>query len=164
MFSNAEVDALLALDKRGETGTILIRLGDSKTRTILHCDTHEEYTFLVQVELNQKINFKVSLHHQENNTSIGLFRVDYKGSHQNPKDATKAPVMCKPYAGKFFDTNEPHAHVYSDAYRPMVWAVPLKDVGFSTSTIKSSSDTENAIREFFIKINVITPLTVEQML
>lgn len=72
-----------------------------------------ENSFVWEIFQSRKGYAKISLHVQDADSCIGLFRVDYNGSsHTNPEsDNGKLPERFKPYIGKRFQ-NESHIHYY----------------------------------------------------
>lgn len=164
MFSNDEADQLLKLPKVIYRDGI-IDLSSQRTRLTLISPETEEYSFIAEITLNKKIQFKISLHHQEHNTCIGLLRIDYKGRHTNPVTANNAlPDRFKPYVGKEFDINEPHIHYYVAGYKPLAWALPLNVSGFCIPNVNSISDTVSAINSFAKEINITTTLAIQTSL
>ncbi len=161
MFSNEEAAELLGLPKK-VNGNSVINLSEAQKRLTLIAPSTPEYSFLAEITLNKKIDFKVSLHHQENSTFIGLLRIDYRGRHTNPETATASlPDKFKPYIGTTFGIDEPHMHYYVAGYKPLVWALPLSAQGFPVPSINSEADKIDAILKFAKEINVTTHLTVQ---
>lgn len=161
MYSNEEAEHLIGLPKEVD-GLRSIDLSNSQTRLSLIAPNAPEYIFLAEITLNKKIDFKVSLHHQENSACIGLLRIDYRGRHTNPEsDSPSLPSKFKPYIGTTFGINEPHMHCYVAGYKPLAWALPLTAGIFPVLQIANDADKINAILQFVKKINVTSHLTVQ---
>ncbi len=164
MFSNELATKLINLPKHIEGGTTTINLLDEKTRLILTNPDEPEYSFLFEVTSHRKITFKISLHHQEDNTKEGLMRVDYKGGHKNPEGINSfVPEVVKPYAGYFFQ-NEPHIHVYVEGFKDLAWAVPLSVYDFPVLEINNTDDFIRSINAFAKEINITTPFVIQNAL
>ena len=139
-------------------------MNDEKTRIYLINRDEPEYKFLLEISSNKKITFKISLHHQEDNTKEGLIRIDYKGGHKNPETADNSvPEYVKKYAGYWFQ-NEPHVHVYVEGYKNLAWAIPLVDYNFPVLSIDSNQEYCDAINAFAREINIQTPFNIQNSL
>lgn len=162
MFSNDEAEQLIKLPKI-INGNGYVNLSDERNRLALSCSDTPEYSFIIEITSNKKIEFKVSIHHQEHNSFIGLLRVDYKGGHQNPLNADGLlPDRFKPYIAKKFEFDEPHIHCYvAGPYRPLAWALPLDVLGFPVLNVDSPKKIAQAIHSFAQEINVRSPLTIQ---
>ncbi len=111
MFTNEEALALIEAEKKLKDPTQNIDLALNKNRIFLIAPSEPDYEFFMEITSNQKIQFKISLHHQESYSNVGLVRLDFKGRHQNPAQAnSNLPEKFKPYVGKFFEKDEPHIH------------------------------------------------------
>jgi hypothetical protein len=165
MLTKAQVDYLLQLPKVFNDKDPTIDLVKEKNRLNLISPDDNEWKFLVEITSNKKISFKISLHCQEDNTKIGLLRIDYKGSHKNPEiENTFVPEFLKPYTAMIF-YNEAHIHIFVDEYRNLDWAIPLKNYGgFLILEINSKNDLISAIEAFAEKINIISKLTIQESL
>lgn len=161
MFSNELAFKLLQLPKTIEGNHNTILLSAEKSRLILKCEDEPGYEFLFEIISHRKITFKISLHHQENNTKEGLIRIDYKGGHKNPESITDfVPEIAKPYIGYFF-VNEPHIHIYAEGFKDLAWAVPLSAYNFPVLNIESSEDFGNAIKAFAKEINIVSIFSIQ---
>ena len=117
MFTNEEAQSLIETEKVLKDPAQIFDLAESKNRIYLLAPNEPEYEFFLEVTLNKKIQLKISLHHQESNSNVGLARLDFKGRHQNPAEAnSNLPNRFKPYVGKFFEKDEPHIHFYVEGY------------------------------------------------
>ena len=124
------------------------------------------FEFLWRISQSSKNVIKLSLHVQDEDSNIGLLRIDYNGSHKNPEIAKEdLPERFLPYVGRWF-TNESHIHYYVDGYRPLAWAIPIMDSSIETKTIEAdkTETIKNAILEFAKLINVKTIINVQAML
>ncbi|MDR2581972.1 MAG: hypothetical protein LBC75_00645 [Fibromonadaceae bacterium] len=165
-----EVDYLLALPKRVKLHDIL---EDSITfdRPVLFQQKYklgspmdDNYTFLYEINQSPKVNLKLTLYLMDNETKIGLLRIDFNGQHQNPEEVIKdLPKDLLPFAGKLFDYNEPHIHYHVDGYKQMAWAKPAKG-NFPVSDITSQDDIISAFYEFNTMIALETRFTINPIL
>ncbi len=64
----------------------------------------DDFTFFLDIWQSSKNHLKITLHHQEEDASISLLRVDFNGIHRNPEIANdKVPEEFKQYAGQWVD-------------------------------------------------------------
>ncbi len=92
-----------------------------------------------------------------------LIRLDYGGRHKNPERANnKIPDWIAQFAGKDFNRDEPHVHIYveSSGLSDLKWAVPLDyfeldGKRFSLRFITSFKDFLLATEEFAYIINIL---------
>jgi 5-hydroxyisourate hydrolase-like protein (transthyretin family) len=131
--------------------------------------TDEEFTFLWQIWLSEKDALKVSLHHQDSGTNLGLLRVDFNSGHQNPESANEyVPEKFLPYTNKHFTLKEHHIHYHVQTYESLAWAVPLSDDDFEIKELgrgpSFAADFDRTIRQFAKAINLQTKLTFEASL
>ena len=160
MFSTELATKLIDLPKKID-GDAIVNLSAEKSRLILINDDEPDYEFLFEISSNKKITFKITFHTQEDNTKEGLIRIDYKGGHKNPETVNDfVPDFVKPYLGYFFQ-NESHIHIYVEGYKDLAWAVPLKDYDFPVLDINNTDDFRDAIFAFAKRINIITPITIQ---
>ena len=165
MFTNEEAEALIKVEKKLEDPSQILDLGRQKNRINLRAPKEPDYKFFVEITSNQRIQFKISLHHQESYSNVGLVRLDIKGRHKNPERANvNLPHKFKPYIGKFFEKNEPHIHFYVEGAKPLAWAVPLNDLKIPTQNVDSMSDFNDIIRDFNNIINVVSSLEIQPTL
>jgi len=174
-ISNEQADYLLKLpkkivDKDQILDQILIdqEFGFNK-RFEMISEVDSEFTFLFEIQQSKKNRLRLSFHHQDNESKIGLLRVDYNGGHKNPEKATdNLPEKFKPYVGKFFDNNEHHIHYYVEGYRSLAWAIPLTDDNFIIKEINEGSDFNDTfveiIKLFASVINVKTRIEINTLL
>lgn len=115
--------------------------------------------FFIEITQSNKLRLKLTLHHQEQGSSVGLLRVDFNGRHRNPEEVTEVvPGIFRPFAGQWIE--ESHIHYFIDGYKPLAWAIPLQiDDTFSMKTFEDGTDEGNAIKTFAQRVNVITVLT-----
>lgn len=165
MLTNEEADYLLKLEKHLDDPNQEIDLRNKKNRLELISHQDRDYNFWVEITSNQKIILKTSIHHLENNSFVGLLRIDFKGSHWNPADIKDTlPEILKPFAGKWFEPTEPHMHIYVEGYKPLAWAIPLSETDFPVQDIKEQSDLTNLIFKFAEKINLKSRITLQQVI
>jgi len=165
-----DADYLLALPKRVELNGILEnsitfnQLIPFQQKYKLGSPMDDNYTFLYEINQSSKSHLKLTLYLMDNNTKIGLLRVDFKGQHQNPEEVIEdLPKDLLPFAGKLFDYNEPHIHYHVEGYKQMAWAKPVKD-NFPVSDITSSADIISAFHAFNTMIALETSFTINSVL
>lgn len=119
-----------------------------------------EFTFFLEVWQSRKNHFKLTLHCQEDEASIGLLRVDFNGRHKNPEEATdNVPNIFRPYAGQWLENS--HIHYFIEGYKPLAWAIPLvSDNSFPVKEFAAVSEFAGIFQAFNKKINLLTSMHV----
>ncbi len=158
MFTTEQAQYLLQLPKKVEmNGT----LQDSITftqpfpfqeRYTLISSDDTEFTFLYEVNQSSKNQFKLTLYLMDEDTRVGLLRVDFSGQHENPQNINdKVPEAFHPFAGKFFNYHEHHIHYYIEGYKTTLdWALPLADDTFPVKQIINPNDVITALKVLMI--------------
>lgn len=166
MITQEDAKYLLKLPKViAEDTDATVDLNQEKNRLNLYSPEDDEWKFILQINSNKKISFRISIHHQENNYKEGLFRVDFKSGHRNPEHLNAfVPDFVKPYAGVWFE-NESHVHLFVEGYRNLAWAVPLKNYDdFPVKEVDSHQDFLKAVRSFTGAINLISEFAIQKPL
>jgi len=171
MFTNDQAEYLLKLPKKIIVNDLLvdniklIQKFPFKEKISLGSQQDLEFSFLLEIYQSEKSGVKISLHHQEDQSKIGLLRVDYNSIHRNPEIITNdLPVKFHKYAGKWFDYNEHHIHYYFQDYKPLAWALPLVDDDFPIKEINNNQDASEAFISFCKRINLLTKIELETIL
>jgi len=129
-------------------------------------DADCDYSFLWEITQSDKNKLKISLHFQENESKIGLVRIDYNGSHQNPLTTNDdVPEHFKRYAGYYFN-NESHIHFRVDGYKTLVWALPIDQVDFEIKDINVNDLNQafcKAIMAFASYVNITTEIRINPL-
>lgn len=172
MFSYEEVQTLIKLPKKVEVNG---ELKDSLTfdqpipfikKFVLFSEDNENVIFLYDIKQSPKYLLKLNLYLIDDETKIGLIRVDYNGQHKNPeiiKD--NVPIEFHPYVGKYFDYNEHHIHYYVEGYKTTLdWALPLTVDSFPVKTIHNNNDILDAFYNFNKLINLKTNFNINEKL
>jgi hypothetical protein len=171
MFTNEEALYLIELPKKILHNESL--LDDIKitqkfpfnAKYLLGSETDKEFIFLMDVKQSAKFSLKFDLHHPEDQTNIGLLRVDYFGKHKNPEVMNeKVPLVFHNYVGKWFEYSEHHIHFYVEGYRELDWALPLIDDPFPIKNIENNTDISDAFLHFCKRINLVTKINFEGVL
>lgn len=166
MITQEQADYLIDLPKYIIEGEDILDLKDySPTfpvndRIYIISKDDDTYSFFIEIQQSRKNQLKLTLHFQEDETNIGLLRVDYNGRHKNPESGNSAlPKIFEPYIGLWIE--ESHIHYYVEGYNPLVWAIPLNtDETYSAKSFTGINDYADAFKTFFNKINVETNLTI----
>lgn len=167
---NIDYDYLIQMDKYIKEKEKLIKskyplnLNNDKIRLNLIgvCpETNKEESFLLQITRSNKCRIKITLHHQECNSHMGLIRIDYNGApHENPKTVLpNVPTHIAKFVGARIEDN--HIHYHINGYKNCAWAIPLTADSFNIKNIEKDSFNvtfANIIKEFTNLINMITPL------
>lgn len=128
----------------------------------------DDFSFLWEITQSAKNTIRISLHFQEDESKIGLFRVDYNSGHRKPEIASDTlPQRFLPFVGKWFSNEESHVHYHVEGYKPLAWAIPREDSEMTTKEIAEMNTNENlssAIQEFAKIINLETVLTINTLL
>ena len=129
-------------------------------RIYMASKTDDEFTFFLDIWQRSKQQIKITLYFQEDDSSIGLLRVDFNGRHKNPEiENENVPDIFKPYAGKLLE--ESHIHYFVDGYKTLNWAIPLEiDDSFPVKNFTDSSQIGSIIQAFGKKINLKTQLKI----
>ena len=128
----------------------------------------EEYQFLWSVTQSKKDTLRMSFHCQEDESELGILRVDYNAGHQNPAEVLDTlPDKFIPYVGKLFGNKESHVHYHVDGYKTLAWAMPL--TGVEQINVKEIAETNSdtikgAIEEFARLINIKTTIIFNGLL
>lgn len=128
---------------------------------------NENLSFLWSIKQSKKMSIRMSLHCQQEDSHIGIIRVDYNSGHKNPDEAPdNLPEIFIPYIGKEFSMNESHVHLHiTDEVQQMLWAIPIQVSEMHIKTFDASSnDVESVIVEFAKLINVSTIIFMNKRL
>lgn len=117
------------------------------------------HVFLLEISQGKK-HLKITLHFQENTQFVGLLRVDYDGTHQNPAECNEyVPDYARPYVAQ--SINENHIHFHVQGHKTLAWAIPLRVSDFSIKEITDFQSFVAALEEFQQKINLDTKFLYE---
>lgn len=135
-------------------------------RYTLMSPSNLDYTFLYEINQSKKNQLKLTLHLMEEDTRIGLIRIDFCGQHENPHTLnSNVPTIFHPFVGSFFDYNDHHIHYYVDGYKSTLdWALPLAKDSFGVKEISNNNDVLNAFINFNQIINLQTIITINPLL
>lgn len=154
------------IDNEIKDSIVLNQTSHFNMRFELVSKDNEEYSFLWEFKQSSKDALRISLHFQENDSKIGLFRVDYNAGHPNPVEILPSlPDKFKPYAGQWL--RDSHVHYYVEGYKPLAWALPIEETDVSIKDIKDndiSSSFADAIMNFAKMINIETTITINKTL
>ncbi|MCR4291576.1 MAG: hypothetical protein NUV76_01720 [Candidatus Kuenenia sp.] len=166
MITQQQADYLLGLPKHIAEGDEVLERKmytfsfpiDDKIYMVSKAD--DEFSFFLEITQSSKQNLKLTVHFQEEDVSIGLLRVDFNGRHLNPEIANdKVSDVFRPFAGQWLE--ESHIHYFVEGYKPLAWAIPLKeDSTFSVKDFTNISEFRNIFRVFGNKINLQTILEI----
>lgn len=126
----------------------------------------DNFSFLYEVNQSSKNQFKLSLYLMDEETKIGLLRVDFRGQHENPQTIIETlPAKFHPYVGKFFTYDEHHIHYFTEGYRTSLdWAIPLSEDDFNVKRISGNNDVVEAFYSFNRIINLQTEFKINPIL
>ena len=174
IISNEQSEYLIRLKKKVfQNGGTLEQLTINQEfpmnlRFELISEEDDDFSFLWEITQSAKNDIRISLHFQEDESKIGLFRVDYNSGHRNPETASdQLPQRFLPFVGKWFSNEESHVHYHVEGYKPLAWAVPIEDSEMTTKEIADTNTNEklsSAIQEFAKIINLETVLTINTLL
>ena len=173
-ISNEQAETLIHLkkkifqDDKVIDNLVIDQIFPLRLRYELVSNEDDDFSFLWEITQRSKSAFRISLHFQEDESKIGLFRVDYNSGHRNPEIATEnLPEKFLPYVGKCFSNEESHVHYHVDGYKSLVWAIPIEDSEVSVKQIPNTDINDNfasAIQNFAQIINLETILTINPLL
>jgi len=166
MITQSQAQYLLDLPKfLTENGSYLQRKTYSPVlpindRLFMASEQDTDFTFFLDIFQSSKKHLKLTLHFQEDETSIGLLRIDFNSRHRNPEEINRhVPENLKPYAGQWLDGS--HIHFYIEGYKPLAWAIPLaNDASFAIKQFVEDAQIANIITEFGKKINLQTYMEI----
>ncbi len=116
-------------------------------------DNGDAYEFLWEIWQSPKNTLKMSLHYQDEETKLGVFRVDFNSGHNNPAELTaNVPSKFHPFVGKHFTINEHHVHYHVEGYESLAWALPIKNDNFPHKNLTEQNIVE-IVEEFAKTIN-----------
>jgi len=123
---------------------------------------NENYEFLWVVFQSKKNLLKMSLHVQENDTKIGILRIDFWSAHTNPQSLNESvPIKFHPYQGMYFALKDHHVHYHVEGYPTLAWAIPISDDTFAYKET-SNKNIPEILEEFAKVINIQTKLTINR--
>ncbi len=138
------------------------------TRIELISPTDDEFVFLWEINQSAKNTIRISLHVQDNDSNIGLMRVDFNSGHRNPEMISDLlPKRFHVYAGKQFSNDDHHIHYHVEGYKSLAWAIPLVDDPFKMKTLDETNFNNsliNSIYQFAQAINIETNITINPLL
>ena len=136
-----------------------------KIRIILGVKSDENLQFELCITQSSKIQIKISLHLLNDDSKIGISRLDYNGIHRNPATYNeKTPLELRRYVGKWI--NESHIHYAVDGFSDLAWAIPLKDTDFPIKSIDLMNLYTNfaeAIIAYAKYLNIKTTININNM-
>jgi hypothetical protein len=137
-----------------------------RERYELLSENDSDVSFLWSIWQSSKDTLRISLHFQEDDSKIGLLRLDYGHEHTNPPAANEnVPDYIKKHAGQRMMAA--HVHYYVQGYKDLVWAVPLTEDEFVIKNIEHNRFYEalaDIISMFAIRINIETNIVFNMML
>lgn len=163
-LTNEEAKNLLLLPKKVVVNNemqnrCMLESGSRLSRRFVIRSLDGNHAFLLEISQGKK-RLKITLHFQENSQFVGLLRVDYEGTHQNPAKCNEyVPDFAKPYVGQ--DINENHMHFYVQGYKTLAWAIPLRVSDFPVKTILDIDSFFNALEAFQQIIHLDTKILYE---
>jgi len=171
MITNQQADFLFLLPKyivEDDTKLITKRFNQPTIWDIrfnlIGEDDGDAYDFIWEIWQSEKNWFKMSLHHQDNETKTGLFRVDFNSGHNNPVNITdKVPSKFHPFIGKHFSINENHVHYHVEGYKSLAWALPITNDSFPLKDI-CDKNIVDIVEAFGRTINLQTKLLINRRL
>jgi hypothetical protein len=172
MFTIEQAKYLLHLPKKVQVNGVLedeiifTQAFPFQERYTLISPYDTDFTFLYEINQSKKNQFKLTLYLMDEDTRIGLLRVDFSGQHVNPQVANdKVPAAFLPFRGKFFYYNDHHIHYYVEGYKTTLdWAIPLADDVFPVKQITNSTDVIEAFLKFNALINLVTIFKINTLL
>lgn len=174
-LTNEQAQYFLALPKKIVQGDkildrcIIDQAMPFNQRYELVSEEDTDCTFLWKITQSGKVGIRVSLHYQDNDSKIGLMRIDYNGGHRNPSTITDTlPAKFHPFVGKQFKNHEHHIHYHVEGYQSLVWAIPLVDDEFEIKELDDNPQfyaTFARIIQLFAKtVNIETKLDINTLL
>lgn len=166
MITQAQAEYLLSLPKLlTENGDYLQKKSYTpslpiRDRLFMASEQDTDFAFFLEIFQSSKQHLRLSLHFQEDETSVGLLRVDFNSRHPNPIEINEhVPETMKPFAGQWIEGS--HIHYYIQGYKPLTWAMPLEvDPTFGVKQFTNETQVANIITTFVQKVNLQTQLNI----
>ena len=126
-----------------------------------------KFTFLLEIRQSKKNRLYLTFHYQENNSKIGILRIDYNNVHKNPEQINEfVPEKFKPYVGRSLQCS--HIHYYVQGYKSLAWAIPLTEDEFMIKDIPDDINFHtifaDIIKLFAKTINITTKIEVNSII
>lgn len=174
IISNEQSEYLIRLKKKVLQNDVTLEQLTINQEFLMHLrlelisDEDDEVSFLWEITQSSKNTIRISLHFQEDESKIGLLRVDYNSGHRNPEAASDTlPQRFLPFVGKWFSNEESHVHYHVEGYKSLAWAIPIEESGMTTkeiADIDTNVKLSAAIQECAKIINLETVLTINTLL
>ena len=133
-------------------------------------EQNNEFTFLLEINQSKKNSIRINVHYQENESKIGLLRIDFNGgTHKNPEIIhDELPIKFHQYVGKFIEMKVNHIHYYVKGYKNLAWAIPLTDEDFEIKELKDDANFNNNLADiiqlFAKTVNIQTNIQINTLL
>lgn len=119
--------------------------------------------FLLRIRASEKMRVKISLHTQDNETQMCVFRLDFNGAtHKNPEYINEyVPEKFKPFTGKILSGNHVHYHVCG--YKSAAWALPIEVDTFPVKELTEdnfSQELKDILDALAVVINLESKITL----
>lgn len=175
LLTNEQADYLLKLPKKILSGKEVVneyRFDQPfpfQRRIELISPVDDEFTFLWDIKQSAKNMIRINLHVQDDDSNIGLLRVDFNSGHRNPEAISDLlPERFHPYAGKEFSNNEHHVHYHVEGYKSLAWAIPLFDDEFEIKNLSEGANFNTTFIETIVSfaktINLETKIIINPLL
>lgn len=116
-----------------------------------------------QINQSEKMQIRLSLHIQQEETNIGLIRLDYNAGHRNPTEISpNLPAVFHDYAGFDFANCPAHVHFHTEnTPRDLVWALPIDECDIDIKDFDGRQPNVRGVIQSFAKyINLTTQLAI----
>lgn len=163
-LTNEAAEKLLMLPKKiivddEPQNRYMLKSGNRLSERFILRSIDGNHLFLLEISQGKR-RLKITLHFQENTQFVGLLRVDYQGTHQNPVECNEfVPDFAKPYAKQ--DIKENHIHFHVQGYKPLAWAIPLRISKFPVKEIMDMDSFIGALEAFQRTIHLDTKFLYE---
>ena len=168
-MTNKEADDLIALPKNiVSNGAIQKRHVISqkfplRIRMEMTSDQSDDFCFLWQIKQSKKNTLRMSFHCQENDSKIGLMRLDYGSGHKNPEKLNEfVPEKFIPFKGEWFTNDTAHVHYHVQGYKSLAWALPIENTEFEVKNLYNNElinkNISHIIMQFAKMINLKTKI------
>lgn len=163
-LTNEEAKKLLLLPKKiivndEPQNRYMLKSGNRLSERFILRSIDGNHLFLLEISQGKR-RLKITLHFQENTQFVGLLRVDYQGTHQNPVECNEfVPDFAKLYAKQ--DIKENHIHFHVQGYKTLAWAIPLRISDFPIKEITDMDSFIGALEAFQRTIHLDTKFLYE---
>lgn len=174
-MTSKEADDLVALPKKiilddvVQDHFLIRQVFPLQVRMEMLSEQNDDFSFLWAIKQSKKNTLRMSFHCQENDSKIGLIRLDYNSGHRNPETLNEfVPDIFHPFKSKWFANDAAHVHYHVQGYKSLAWALPIENTDFKVKNLHKdklmNENINHIIMQFAKMINLETNIEFHQSL